>query len=134
MKTIWNKSRYILVLLLTLISISSCIFEGNDDDNAAEWSMVGTWYVTRVSGNSPYQRNDTFVFKSDRTFYSYDPYTNQTIDLGQWSIQNRQLIISFDGWSANIVADMSNFPDNEVMLKVSDTEYGFYLLKLVRDY
>lgn len=45
MGTILNRSKYALVLLLTLFATTSCFFDGSDDDNAAEWSMVGTWYV-----------------------------------------------------------------------------------------
>lgn len=135
MGTILNRSKYALVLLLTLFATTSCFFDGSDDDNAAEWSMVGTWYVRQVAGyNSPYQRGDTFVFRSNRTFYTYDPYSDRPLDNGQWNIQNHQLIISFDNWSASIVADMSNFPDNEVMLNVRDADYGNYSLYLVRDY
>lgn len=137
MKTILKKSKcaYVLIMLLTLVSMSSCIFEGNDDDNAAEWSMVGTWYVSDVAGrNSPYRINDTFVFSSDRTFITYDYYSKEIIERGRWNIQDGQLIISFDGWSTTIVADMSNFPDDKVMLNVSDFDRGNYALYLVRDY
>lgn len=135
MRAIWNKSKYLLMLLITLVSFSSCFFDNNDEDDQAEWSMVGQWYVSRVSGgNSPYREYDTFVFQQDRTFYSYDSYTKEPLGSGTWRIQNRSLIISFNGWDADIIANMSNFPDNDVLLNVNDRDYGNYTLELRRDY
>lgn len=131
MKTIWNKSKCVLLLLITLVSFSSCFMSDEDDD--AEWNMVGQWYVARVSGYSPYERNDIFRFYNDKTFVSYDRYGN-VMENGKWRIQNRTLLISFDGWNANIMADMSNFPDNDVILNVTDDYYGNYSLQIVRDY
>lgn len=134
MRAIWNKSIHLLVLLITLVSFSSCFMDDSNEDDQAEWSMVGQWYVNRVSGrNSPYGLDDTFVFRDDRTFYSYDYYTGESLGSGRWQIQNRTLIISFNGWDADIMADMSNFPDNDVILNVNDRDYGNYTLELVRE-
>lgn len=135
MKTIWKNSRNVLLLLITMVGFSSCFIEDNsDEDDAAAWSMVGQWYVANVRGqNSPYRRDDTFRFYSNGTFESYDYYTGEDLGSGNWQIQNRALYISFNGWDTDITADMKNFPDNHVILRMYDRDYGEYLLELVRE-
>ncbi len=136
MKTLIKRLPALLCMLtLSLVVCTSC--EWQEDDEAARWNMTGTWEVIGVSGrNSPYRNGDTFVFYDNGDFqtWGYDDYHEE----GQWDIQgdgwnNYSLLISFDGYNAHIIADLSDFPSrNYISLRVDDANYGEYFLRIAR--
>lgn len=133
----------LLIMSITAFSLSSCV---TDNAREAEWNLAGDWKVTKVwyddNGRAPYRRGDVFSFYTNdyqNTFETWGYYDNY-YERGVWRIEsdgwdNYRLVMSFDGYNASIYADMSDFPDDNIItLRVDDAEYGRYYLTLKRQY
>lgn len=142
MKTLKNGWLLLCILAITLTGLTSCTM---DDSREAEWNLAGDWIIFDIQpagpyADPPYRIGDMFSFYTNNynnnwfETRGYDGYYEK----GKWYIEsdgldNYTLYMSFDGYNATIIADMSSFPGSSYIgLRVSDAERGEYYLRLRR--
>lgn len=133
--SIVRRSVLAFLLIFTVMSFSAC----TNEDEMAEYAMMGDWRIVEVSFLSgydcPYRSGDRVSFYENRTveFYGSGGFR----EYGVWRIidtgYTHELHISFDNYNTDIVADMSRFSGDYARLDVTDYYYDSrYTLRLVR--
>lgn len=125
----------LLLALFCTLTLTSCV----EEDEMAEFAMMGRWRIVEISffsGNyCPYEEGDFMTFYEDRTVEIQG--RNGFYEYGSWRILDtgygHELHISFDGYNADIEADMDNFNGNYARLDVRDYYYNSsYTLRIMR--
>lgn len=125
----------LLFALFCTLTLTSCV----EEDEMAEYAMMGRWRIVEISffsGNyCPYEEGDFMTFYEDRTVEIQG--RNGFYEYGSWRILDtgygHELHISFDGYNADIEADMDNFNGNYARLDVRDYYYNSsYTLRIMR--
>lgn len=140
MKTFFNKTALLFLLLISATSFTSCTEDwwyGSGDDMWITDNLMGAWRIVETHeaqpGDCPYRRDDVMEFFSDGTMRTTGYDLNEG---GYWRVRKGEIEIDFDGdQRADFYAHIEQMDEGYMVLDVRDYIYGHvarYNLRLVR--
>jgi hypothetical protein len=136
MKQLTRSITLLMVLLITSISLTSCVEDYNNSDSYAEMVLSNrAWRVVSSTNNYAYTAGDIFYFYRDGSFQTLR--RGGSPEYGEWMVRNGSLLMHFTNSPLNvdIEAPIPVLQGDYAVLYCNDYMYRTaYNLRLVAAY